>query len=131
MSVRVKFIVKNIKGLLIPSILLCVFSACYKYYFEMKGGLPSDESWRSLVYWLIDGGPWFVIAMFWAKMIYWLIDKFGIQRQFFACGFVYLVGLILHKFEVHNYQWHQHAFLMVPYLWIGALYRKNIEQWEK
>ena len=123
---------KNIKTLMIPTLLLVLFSEYYKLtLFSHQFNL---EPIRNLSHWLVQGGPWFIWAMFWAKIVYWPISRLNLPYRAVAVALIYLLGLLSSTLGVVNYQWHQHALLMVPYLFVGEWCRNNmsiVEKWLK
>lgn len=119
----VKYIWKNIKTLLIPSILLFLLSEYYKVTFFQ--GIIDLSPFRKLFDWLTVGGPWFIIALFWAKLLYYLICKLGIKYQVALLLILYLFALACNFFNVTNYQWFQHTLLLMPYLFVGKICREN------
>lgn len=118
-----KYIWKNIKTLLIPSILLFLLSEYYKVTFFQ--GIIDLSPFRKLFDWLTVGGPWFIIALFWAKLLYYLICKLGIKYQAALLLILYLFALACNFFNITNYQWFQHTLLLMPYLFVGKICREN------
>lgn len=121
------FLWKNIKTLLIPSILLFLFSEYYKMIVFQADNHP----FVLLLDWLTTGGPWFIITMFWAKIIYYGIYKLSVKYQIALMGLLYFSGLVLPHFHVINYQWHQHVFLMIPYLYVGTWCKAHVDVMER
>ena len=123
------FLWKNIKTLIIPMLLLVLISEYYKLIvFAHQFNLNPV---MNLSHWLVKGGPWFIWAMFWAKLIYWPISRLNLPARVTAVSVLYILGLLSNTLGVVNYQWHQHALLMVPYLLVGEWCRNNIELVER
>ena len=121
------FLWKNIKTLLIPSILLFLFSEYYKMIVFQADNHP----FVLLLDWLTTGGPWFIITMFWAKIIYYGIYKLSVKYQIALMGLLYFSGLVLPHFHVINYQWHQHVFLMIADLYVGTWCKTHVDVMER
>jgi fucose 4-O-acetylase-like acetyltransferase len=120
---------KNIKTLMLPTLLMVLFSEYYKLtLFSHQFNL---EPIRNLSHWLVKGGPWFIWAMFWAKCVYWPISRLNLPYRAVAVSVIYLLGLLSCTLGVVNYQWYQHALLMVPYLFVGEWCRNNMEHVDK
>ena len=112
------FLWKNIKTLLLPSVLLFLFSEFYKLII-FKHSL-SVEPLCKLVLWLTTGAPWFIMAMFLGKLLYWSIYRFPISWQIMAIFLLYIIGLITNQYtSIPNYLWYQHTLLLTPYLFVG------------
>lgn len=120
---------KNIKTLIFPALLLVCCSEYYKLIFFSHQF--NFEPIENLSHWLVKGGPWFIWAMFWAKIVYWPIAHLKLLYRTVAVSLIYLLGLASYMFGAENYQWHQHALLMVPYLFVGEWCRSNMELVEK
>ena len=116
------FLWKNVKILLIPSILLFLFSEFFKLivFSNTFSLLP----FYKLITWVANGAPWFIMAMFLAKLIYWPISRMKWEWQLLLLLIIYLSGLLSHYYiPNYNYAWFQHTFLLIPYLFIGRLIR--------
>lgn len=112
------FLWKNVKTLLLPSILLFLFSEFYKLcIFEHTiSALPFIK----LALWITTEAPWFIMAMFLGKLLYWPIYRLQLKWQVIILSILYLVGLISHLYSpLPNYLWFQHALLLTPYLLVG------------
>lgn len=121
-----EYLWKNVKTLLLPGLALLLFSEYYKE-IAFKGVFTKGPV-VSLINYFVTGGHWFILAMFWAKIIYWPIARLSsLWMQIPAVASLYLLGLSLHSLRVTNYQWHQHALLMVPYLLVGVWWREHQE----
>ena len=116
------FVWKNLKTLIIPSLVLCTISYLFNGFIS---GFNKNlfEFIYSFYNWLTDGGPWFIISLFWAKIIYWGLNRTNIKIQLFVVLLLYVLGLFLNKHGVRNIQWHQHTFMMLPYLMMGHFVR--------
>lgn len=118
-----EYLWKNIKSLLIPAVLI-VTSSQYIMDLCLHNELTLKHV-TDLFFWMLDKGPWFIIALFWCKLIYWFLYKLSLKRQLFIIGIVFFVGLILTRLKnIPNVQYHIHVMLLLPYLAFGA-YLKN------
>lgn len=115
-----RFLLKNIKTLITPAILLEFIS------FLVLSGLDDDYLpclWQNIMSfsgWLTTGGPWFIISLFWVKILFWFIAKFSNLTQLFICVLLYVCGLALNDVDIiPNYMWHRHSLLMVIYMYMG------------
>lgn len=118
----IPFLWKNLKTLLIPAILLFLFSEYYKLLvFGDEGGaiLPLEK----LAGWVDLKAPWFVLAMFWGRIIYWWISRVTVKIQILVLFMLYILGLLCNMYEVHNYQFFQHTLLLLPYIFVGQLWK--------
>lgn len=73
---------KNVKTILIPGITLCILD---RYLYNVMPGKPFEHT-PTAAEWLIDGGPWFIFALFLAKLIYWPIAGKSTKFRFLVCG---------------------------------------------
>lgn len=123
---------KNVKTLMIPALLLILLSEYYKLIiFSHDFNIVPIKNFMS---WFVMGGPWFIWAMFWAKIVYWPISRLDLPCRMIAVITLYLLGLASNNLGLTNYQWHQHALLMVPYLFVGEWCKNNmgiVEKWLK
>lgn len=118
------FLWKNIKTILIPGITLTILD---RWLYNSLPGF-SFEHTPSAVEWLIDGGPWFIIALFCSKILYWFICKLEIRTQLLLCWGGYIICLLIREFiKMPNYICYQHTLLMLPYLCIGAIAKQHLE----
>lgn len=124
------FLWGNVKSLIIPSILLVLFS----YYvqdllfdrFHYVG--PSVN----LLSWLTLRGPWFILTLFWAKLAYWGITKISIRVQLLVLAILYLLGIALNILNVvPNYSYHRHVLLMLPYLFVGYFCKNHMDVYNR
>lgn len=121
----IPFLWKNTKTILIPGISLTVLN---RLVYNSLPGAPFEYT-PSALDWLVDGGPWFIIALFSAKVIYWFIHKYDVKTQLMIVWGGYLVCLVVKAlFEIPNFLCCQHTLLMLPYLCIGCIGRKYIER---
>lgn len=119
------FLWKNTKTILIPGITLTILN---RYLYNLLPGNPFEYT-PSVIEWFIDGGPWFIIALFSCKIIYWFIYKLKIKKQLILVGGGYLLGLMICSFfGTPNYLCYQHTLLMLPYLCIGCLAKQYIDR---
>lgn len=120
-----EYLWKNVKTILIPGIILCVLD---RALYNALPGTPFEHT-PSAMEWLVDGGPWFIFAMFWAKLLYWPMAHLSIKKQLAICWGGYLLVLVQEQFfPIANTVWFKHALLMLPYLCIGNIARLYIEQ---
>lgn len=118
------FLWKNIKTLLLPSILLFMFSEYYKLciFEHTLSTLPFSK----LALWITTGAPWFIMAMFLGKLLYWPICRLQKKWQIVILAVLYLIGLLAHKYSSYpNYLWYQHTLLLTPYLLVGNQLKVN------
>lgn len=124
-----RFVWKNVKTLILPALVLTVLGFCVESF-------QSDLSWgdsfignlQSLKVWLYDGGPWFILALFWSKLLFWAMLRFDIKWQIILISILYLSAIWLNLTQPFpNYQWHRHAFLLLPYLAIGYYLKAHTE----
>lgn len=71
------FLWKNTKTILIPGVTLTILD---RYIYNLLPGNPFEYT-PTAIDWLVDGGPWFIMALFSAKMIYWFISKLDVKKQ--------------------------------------------------
>lgn len=119
------FLWKNTKTILIPGVTLTILD---RYIYNLLPGNPFEYT-PTAIDWLVDGGPWFIMALFSCKLIYWFIYKLDIKKQLIIVGGGYLLGLMICSFfESPNYLYYQHTLLMLPYLCIGCIAKQYIER---
>lgn len=119
------FLWKNTKTILIPGVTLTILD---RYIYNLLPGNPFEYT-PTAIDWLVDGGPWFIMALFSCKLIYWFIYKLDIKKQLIIVGGGYLLGLMICSFfESPNYLCYQHTLLMLPYLCIGCIAKQYIER---
>jgi len=125
------FLLKNLKTLLLPAVLLDLLS--YGITAVTSGaGQPFGVYLAGFAGWLTTGGPWFILALFWAKILLWGISRLPLPWQVLSAVVLYLSGLALDHFDwVENYLWHRHALLAVPFLLGGYLLKGNIGRIQK
>ena len=112
------FLWKNVKTLLLPSILLFMFSEYYKLciFEHTLSTLPFSK----LALWITTGAPWFIMAMFLGKLLYWPIYRLRLKWQIVILAVLYLTGLVAHQYSSQpNYLWYQHTLLLTPYMLVG------------
>lgn len=119
------FLWKNTKTILIPGITLTILD---RFIYNLLPGNPFEYT-PTAIDWLVDGGPWFIIALFSCKIIYWFIYKLDIKKQLVLVWGGYIVCLIVRVlFKTPNFICYQHTLLMLPYLCIGCLAKQYIER---
>lgn len=113
------FFQKNVKTLLLPSILLFLFSEFFKLLVFSHS--LSVEPFNKLSLWLTTGAPWFIMAMFLGRLLYWPIYRLPVKSQIVTLSFLYITGLIMNLYtSIPNYLWYQHTLLLTPYLFVGS-----------
>lgn len=120
-----QFLWKNLKSLLIPAILLFLLSEYYKILVLGDEGGAFFPILK-LAGWVDLKAPWFVLAMFWGRIIYWGISRVGTRIQILVLSLLYFLGLYCNLYKVHNYQFFQHTFLLLPYIFVGQLWKRHI-----
>lgn len=132
-SYRIEFkeyLWKNIKSLLIPAVVI-VTTSHYIIDLLLHNELTIKHL-TDLSSWLLDKGPWFIFALFWCKLLYWLLYKLSLKKQIISIGIIYFVALILARLNLFpNFQSHQHAMLLLPYLAFGAYLKDHKDLVEK
>ena len=127
------FIWKNIKTLLIPSIILA-FIGDYAKEIIFTGKITPGVLLAILGWWK-TGGFWFIAALFLCKVLYYGINKLNLSSQWISIILLYLSGLFLDQIDIiPNYWFHRHALLMLPYLAFGQFIKNNqilLERWLK
>lgn len=120
------FFGSNIKTLLIPAVLLVLFSNyAIDYFFFHKISL---QPVFNLTSWVAMGAPWFIITMFVAKLAYWGISRLVTKWQLVLLVILYLTGIALNILDrFPNYLFHRHILLMLPYIYVGQYWRNNKE----
>lgn len=120
------FLLKNVKTLILPSLVLTVIGSYFRDLILCNPITLGNIS--SLTGWLTIGGPWFIIALFWSKIILWGIVK--VRREYAIAIIVglYILGFTLNEVNIiANIQFHRHAFMMLPYLYIGYFLKGKME----
>lgn len=124
------FLIKNVKTLLVPSVLIGFFVERWMELFLYGEGL-SLRNFLSINYMelCMTGGHWFLTTLFLSKMVVYL------QRQFFDRNpilvftvylLLMLLGSVLYNKNVFPNVWYfKHALLLQPFLYIGTWLRKN------
>jgi len=121
---------KNIKTLILPAITLCILGG-YAADIILHHELSLDRLYN-LASWLTTGAPWFILALFWSKLIYWPIAKLNAKIQLSIVAFIGLLGYVLHRLDIPNYQFHQHAMMLLFWLCVGNVakdYKATIKKW--
>lgn len=119
-----KFIWKNVKTLIIPSIILGVIGSYIETIIQAKPLTFSPLI--SIFDWIYPGGAWFIVALFWSKMAYWVLARPKVCYQLIFIAFLYFIGLLLDSFDiVANIQWHRHSLLLLPFLFLGHMFRRK------
>jgi len=118
-----KFAWKNVLHLLIPSVILCIIASYFRMivFNHSVSFAPFWGLWK----WLDMGAPWFIISLFLAKLVCWFVLRLKFGISLLVLTILYLSGLLLHRFGVHNILYHQHALMMLPYLWAGVICRRH------
>lgn len=112
------FLWKNVKTLLLPSLLLFLFSEFFKLI--VFGHTISIEPFYKLSLWVTTGAPWFIMAMFLGRLVYWPIYRLSLEWQIILLLLLYFIGLYTNLYtSITNFLWFQHTLLLVPYLFIG------------
>lgn len=121
------FFWRNVKTLLIPAIILVVFS---DYIQEIVFDHHiTTEPLANLEGWITFGAPWFILTMFFAKVAYWGLSRMEFKWQVAIIAVLYLLGIALNITDViPNYLYHRHTLLMLPYLFLGQLCKKHYDK---
>lgn len=116
------FLMKNVKTILIPGITLTVLN---RWLYGVMPGRPLPSS-HSALDWLIDGGPWFIMALFEAKILFYFISRLKIGSQVAICSVLYLAALGLDRWtSTPNILFFKHTLLMLPWLFWGYYCKSN------
>ena len=126
-----EFLLKNLKTLILPAVLLDLL--CFGIMAAIgDSGQSFGAHLAGFASWFTEGGPWFIYALFWAKLMFWGISRLPRPYQFALVAALYLLGLVLNRFDwVENYQWHRHALLALPFLFGGYLLKGHLGQFQK
>lgn len=125
-----EFFVKNVKSLIVPSVLIGAFFSSWVNLFLSPSGLSYLNFLQQNYYAiLITCGSWFLTALFVAKML-----MYGMQR-YLKCGvawkFILLLMLMLVSASFYNRKlvtnvWYfEHALMLLPFMFVGVLLRKR------
>lgn len=124
------FLWGNVKSLIIPSVLMVLFSFYVQNLLFDKTHYVGPSP--NLLSWLTLGGPWFILSLFWAKLFYWNIAKFTTRQQLITIGVLYLIGLVLNIINIiPNYCYHRHVFLMMAYLFVGNYCKNHMDTYNR
>lgn len=124
------FLIKNLKSLILPSILIGVFLSSWITLFFSSQGL-SYQNFLKQNYWgiLITCGPWFLTALFVAKIVMYCILKYVKCNniwKFLLLMLLMLIGCSLYnKNIVLNLWYFEHALMLLPFLFVGVLLRNH------
>lgn len=116
------FLIKNVKTILIPGITLTILN---RFIYNVMPCVPFPAE-HSALDWLIDGGPWFIFALFEAKIFFYFISRLKIGFQVTICMGLYLFVLAIDRWtDIPNILFFKHTLLMLPWLFWG-FFCKNI-----
>lgn len=124
------FFVKNLKSLILPSILIGVFLSSWITLFFSSQGL-SYQNFLKQNYWgiLVKCGPWFLTALFVAKIVMYCILKYvkcNNVWKFLLLMLLMLIGCSLYNKNVMLNLWYfEHAMMLLPFLFVGVLLREH------
>ena len=124
------FFLKNLKSLIIPSLLIGVFLSSWISLFLSSQGV-SYYNFMNLDYWsiLVTCGPWFLPALFIAKMIMYGIRKYVKWKDkwiaLLLMGVMLVASALYNKRLLLNVWYFEHALLLLPFLFAGILLRKH------
>lgn len=127
------FLVKNIKTLLVPSVLIGFLVARWIELFLYGGGL-SVSNFLSINYMelCMTGGHWFLTTLFLSKMVLYFQQKYYKEKPFWTFVIlliIMLLGSILYNRNIFpNIWYYKHTMILLPFLFIGTWLRKN-PQW--
>ena len=124
------FLKKNLKSLIVPSILIGVLLSSWVSKFLSAEGLSYrnflDQDWPGI---LITCGPWFLTALFVAKIVMYGILKYVRCRnvwKFLLLMLLMLIGCSLYNKKVVTNLWYfEHALMLLPFLYTGILLREH------
>lgn len=121
---------KNIKTLLLPAIVLTLFSSYLTdivYYRQL-----SLTHIAELAGWMTTGGPWFIISLLLAKLLYWPLSRCNVRIRGIIILFIYCIGLLLNQSDIlPNWLWHRHAFTLLPYIFVGDILKTYMTRIQK
>lgn len=118
-----QYLWKNSKTILIPGIVLTIIN---RYIYNALPGNGFEHT-PTFIEWFVDGGPWFIFAMFEAKILFWLIVKLNKYMQMLFLFILYISVLCVNSmFEIPNYVFFKHALLMLPYLYAGYMLKSKL-----
>lgn len=122
------FLWKNIKTLVIPAIIITAIGFLGTDINNHRF-IPLEHA-KTMFSWLYtQGGPWFIFALFWAKILYWPIYRLDVRYQAVIVAILYFLGMTLNQFKlIPDIQWHQHALMMMPYLFMGNLLKNHMAE---
>lgn len=126
------YIWKTFKILIIPAIILKLLAG-----YGLDAILGNSLSWNhflDLSTWFTTGmdAPWFIFSLFWAKVLYWPIANLNSKWQLSLTVIICICGYALHRFNVPDYQYHQHTMILLPWLCFGNIckrYKEIIDKW--
>lgn len=124
------FLIKNLKSLILPSILIGVFLSSWITLFFSSQGL-SYQNFLKQNYWgiLVTCGPWFLTALFVAKIVMYCILKYVKCNniwKFLLLMLLMLIGCSLYNKKVVLNLWYfEHALMLLPFLFVGVLLRNH------
>lgn len=127
------FLIKNIKTLLVPSILIGTFISRWISLFLYGEGL-SVTNFMTVDYLQLcwTGGHWFLTTLFLAKIVLFFQQKFYDKNTiivFVALLLLMLLGTILYNKNILPNIWYfKHTMILLPFLYVGIVLRKN-QQW--
>lgn len=125
------FVLKNIKTLIIPAILLTLLNDYGVLLLE--GNSINLDPVINVSRWFVSekSGPWFIFALFWSKIIFWFINKCLLGIQILIVGLLFFIGVWNVESEIPEIQWYQHTLVLLPFIWGGHLLKGKIETYEK
>lgn len=117
----VTFFISNFKTIKVPAVIFGFLSLFLRSF--SKPVLLNDSYVQTFFYCFVDSGLWFLDALFISKIIYWVVAKYGANKYVVGaiCLLFLSAGVILLEQRIHNYGYFIHAFLMLPFLYIGQL----------
>lgn len=129
-----EFLLKNVKTLLIPSVLIGTFVSRWLSLF-----LYEEEGLTLLNFLTVDykgicmtGGHWFLTSLFLSKMVLYFQQKYYKEKSFWTFVIlliIMLLGSILYNRNIFpNIWYYKHTMILLPFLFIGTWLRKN-PQW--
>ena len=124
------FLVKNIKTLLVPSVLIGFLVARWIELFLYGGGL-SVSNFLSINYMelCMTGGHWFLTTLFLSKMVLYLQRKYFDYSPilvFVVYLLMMLLGSLLYNNNILPNIWYfKHVLLLLPFLYLGSWLRTN------
>lgn len=127
------FLIKNVKTLLVPSILIGTFMSRWISLFLYGEGL-SLMNFLAVDYMELcrTGGHWFLTTLFLAKIAMFFQQKFYDKNTiivFVTLLLLMLLGTILYNKNILPNIWYfKHTMILLPFLYVGTILRKN-PQW--